>query len=105
MKLISIPENKYDNYRLDVIFEGYKWDPQFLDNNTIAKHVLVITEEENKELSRLTELLEKETIQAEKMLLSNLKLAKPLALPKQIRKRVNKNEKLSGGETYSPYAI
>jgi len=90
MKLISIPKNKYNDYRLDVIFEGYKWDPQFLDNNTIAKHVLVITEEEHKELERLTEELEKETTQAEKMLLSNLKIAKPLALPRQIRKELIK---------------
>ena len=80
MKLVSIPKDKYDKYRLDVIFDGYKWDPQFLDNNTIAKHVLIITEEEHKELERLTEKLDKETIQAEEMLNSNLKLAKPLAL-------------------------
>ena len=88
MKLVSIPKNEYDDYRLDVIFNGYKWDPQFLDNNTIAKHVLVITEEEHKELEKLTEGLDKETIQAEEMLNSNLKLAKPLALPRKIRKEL-----------------
>lgn len=90
MKLISIPKDKYDNYRLDVIFDGYKWDPQFLDNNTIAKHVLVITEEEHKELEMLTEKLDKETIQAELFLNNNLKLAKPLALPRQIHKELKK---------------
>jgi hypothetical protein len=56
-----------------------------LDNNTIAKHVLVLTEEEHKELELLTESLDKETIHAEEMLNKNLKLAKPLALPWQIR--------------------
>lgn len=35
MKLVPIPEKKYKDYRLDVIFNCYKWDPQFLDNNTI----------------------------------------------------------------------
>ena len=90
MKLVSIPKNKYDDYRLDVIFKGYKWDPQFLDNNTIAKHILVITEDEHNELERLTEKLDEETIQAEEMLNCNLKLAKPLALPKKIQKELRK---------------
>jgi Glutathionylspermidine synthase len=90
MKLVSIPKNEYENYRLDVIFNGYKWDPQFSDNNTIAKHVLVITEKEHKELERLTEGLDKETRQAEEMLNANLNLAKPLALPKKIRKELKK---------------
>lgn len=28
MKLISIPKEKYENYRLDLIFKAYKWDPR-----------------------------------------------------------------------------
>ena len=88
MKLVSIPENKYNNYMLDVIFDGYKWDPQYSDSNTIAKHILIITEEEHKELKTLTEKLDKETVHAEKILINNLKLAKPLALPKKIRREL-----------------
>ena len=89
MKLLSIPKEKYDDYRLDVIFNCYKWDPQFLDNNTIAKHVLVITQEEHEELERLTEKLDKETREAEELLNNNLKLAKPLALPKELKNMKN----------------
>ena len=85
MRLISIPENKYDDYRLDVIFQGYKWDPQFSDHNTIAKHIIVISEKEHAELESLTERLEKETIQAEQVLNNHLQLIKPLALPGKIR--------------------
>ena len=44
MKLVPIPEKKYKDYRLDVVFNCYKWNPQFLDNNTIAKYALVLTE-------------------------------------------------------------
>ncbi len=84
MRLVAIPKDKYNDYRLDLIFNAYKWDPQFLDNNTIAKYVLVITEEEDKKLKVLTEKLDKETRQAEEILNKNLKLAKPLALPKKI---------------------
>jgi len=90
MKLVSIPKDKYDNYRLDVIFNCYKWDPQFLDNNTIAKHILVMTEKEHKELETLTEMIDKETIQAEQFLNHNLKMAKPLELPKEIQKELKK---------------
>lgn len=90
MKLLSIPKNKYNDYRLDAIFNCYKWDPQFLDNNTLAKHVLVITKEEHEELERLTEKLSKETIEAEEFLNNNFKLAKPLALPKKIYKELKK---------------
>ena len=84
MKLISIPEERYEEYRLKAIFECYKWDPQFLDNNTVASHVLEITEEEYEEVAALTEKLDIETRNAEEFLNKNLDLAKPLALPKQI---------------------
>lgn len=90
MKLVSIPEDKYDNYRLDAIFNCYKWDPQFLDNNTLARHVLVLTEEEHAELERLTEKLDEETRRAEELLNSRLDIAKPLALPKRIGKELKK---------------
>lgn len=90
MKLVSIPANKYYDYRLDLMFNAYKWDPQFLDNNTIAKHALVITEQESKELEKLTEKLDKETRQAEETLNKNLGAIKPLALPKKINKELRK---------------
>ena len=90
MKLISIPKDKYDEYRIDLMFDAYKWDPQFFDSNTIAKQALVITDEEHKELERLTEQLDEETRKAEDLLNKNLKLAKPLALPKKIYKELKK---------------
>ena len=88
MRLELIPENKYDEYRLNAIFDCYKWDPQFLDNNTVAKYALVISEDEYKTLVELTEKIDKETIEAENVLNQNLKLAKPLALPKKIYKEL-----------------
>ena len=90
MKLVSIPKDKYDEYRIDIMFDAYKWDPQFFDSNTIAKQALVITDEEHKELERLTEQLDEETRKAEDLLNKNLKLAKPLALPKKIYKELKK---------------
>lgn len=90
MKIVSIPERKYDDYRLDLMFDCYKWDPQFLDNNTVAKHALVITEEEHEKLKKLTESIDKETVEAEEFLNNNLKFAKDLALPRKIHKELKK---------------
>ena len=50
MKLVPIPKEKYNEYRINLMFDAYKWDPQFLDNNTIAKYALVLTNEEHQEL-------------------------------------------------------
>ena len=90
MKLIHIPKNKYETYRLDCIFNCYKWDPQFFDSNTIAKYVLVISEDEHEELKNLTERLSMETIKAEEFLNNNLKYTKKLYLPRKIGKELNK---------------
>lgn len=88
MKLIQIPKEKYDEYRLTLMFESYKWDPQFLDNNTIAKHVLVLSQEEYTELKQLTEAIDKETRTAEEFLNSHLECTKILKLPKKFYKKI-----------------
>lgn len=90
MKLVPIPEDKYEAYRLKLMFDCYKWDPQFLDNNTIAKYALVLTQEEHEQLETMTEALDKETRMAEEFLNQNLKLAKPLALPKSVKREIRK---------------
>ena len=90
MRLVSIPTAQYDEYRLTLMFDCYKWDPQFLDNNTIAKYALVLTKEEDMELQRLTESLDQETRKAEEFLNQHLELTKPLALPKSVSKEIKK---------------
>lgn len=90
MKLISISDEKFEDYKIDAIFDCYKWDPQFSDNVTIAKYALVITEEEYKEVAKLTEDLARETRKAEEFLLRNLSIARPLALPKKIYKELKR---------------
>ena len=90
MKLLKIPDEKFEDYRLNAIFDCYKWDPQFEDNNTLAKYVLVLTKEEHEEIKRLTELIDKETIEAEEFINNNLNIAKPLALPKKIYNELKK---------------
>lgn len=90
MKLVPIPQEKYDEYRLTLLFDCYKWDPQFLDHNTVAKYALVITEEEHRELAFLTEKLDAETRAAEDFLNGHSEYIKPLALPKSVKKEIVK---------------
>lgn len=85
MELVPIPKDKYDEYRLTLMFDCYKWDPQFLDSNTIAKYALVITQEEHEELVRLTEKLDEETRTAEEFLNNHLELAMPLELTGKLK--------------------
>ena len=46
MKLLKIPEDKYYDYRLQAMFDCYKWDPQFYGSNTLSKYILLLTKEE-----------------------------------------------------------
>ena len=85
MKLVPIPNDMYNEYKLDVILDCYKWDPQFCDNNTVAKYALVLSEKEHVELKLLTEKLIKETIEAENFLNKNLKYTKALEIPNKFR--------------------
>ena len=89
MKLVKIPDEDYYDYRLQAMFDCYKWDPQFCDNNTLSKYVLVLTKEENNEVINLTKELDKETRAAEEYLNKNIKIAKKLALPKKIVEQIS----------------
>ena len=96
MRLVHIQKEKYKDYRIQLMFEAYKWDPQFLDNNTIAEYALVITEKEHEELKRMTEALDVETIAAEEFLNNNQTYAKSLLLNKKLKNEIIKMQ------TYKP---
>ena len=88
MKKIKIPEDRYYDYKIQAMFDCYKWDPQFCDNNTLSRYVLVLSKEENKELIELTQKLDNETRLAEEYLNKNTKIAKKLLLPKKILEQI-----------------
>ncbi|MCR5187261.1 MAG: glutathionylspermidine synthase family protein [Clostridia bacterium] len=88
MNLIEIPESKYYDYRIKAIFNCYKWDPQYIDNNTLSKYVLLLTQEESEKLKTLTEKLDSETSTAEKYLNNHPKIAKKLKLPKELSEQI-----------------
>lgn len=88
MKLVKIPEEKYYEYKINAMFDCYKWDTQFCDSNTLSKYVLILTEEENHEVIELTKKLDRETRLAEEYLNKNIKIAKKLALPQKITEQI-----------------
>ncbi len=90
MRLIPIPKEAYGEYRLNLLFDCYKWDPQFQDKNTVAGYALLLTQQEHEELRRLTEELDAETRAAEEAFNRNLSLAKPLAFPCKLRREIRK---------------
>ena len=63
MKLVKIPN--FEDYRVDALFDCYKWDPQFSDSETLARFALVLSEDEASDVASLTESLDKETRAAE----------------------------------------
>ncbi|MBR4084839.1 MAG: glutathionylspermidine synthase family protein [Lachnospiraceae bacterium] len=90
MKLIPIPKENYEEYRRNLMFGCYKWDPQFVDNNTIARYALVLTKDEQQELATLTEQLDAETRAAEEYLIRHQELAGPLAFSKKLKRELKK---------------
>lgn len=90
MRLISIPEEKFADYRREVIFDGYKWDPQFLDSSTVSQSVLLLSAEEHQQLVKLTEKLGWETMAAEQFINENQHLSRKLALPRKLRQEIKK---------------
>lgn len=81
-----IPEEKYSEYRYNVIFKAYKWDPQVYDHNTVAKHAVVINQATARQLEIYAEKLSEETMLMEEALMNTPHLAKKLGLPRKIIK-------------------
>jgi len=90
LELALIPNEHYSEYRYNVIFNAYKWDPQVGDHNTIAKHVVLMDQETARQLETWAEQLSVETMLMEEAFIHKTKLAKQLGLPRKILKTLNR---------------
>lgn len=81
VRLVRIPEQQYPQYRYEVIWGAYKWDPQVEDANTVSEYVALLDEETVRYLADTAEALAKETVGMEQEILGNLSLARELGLP------------------------
>ena len=88
--LSRIPKEHYADYRYEVIFSAYKWDPQVGDHNTIAEHVVLIDAPTARQLEAWAEQLATETVQVEQAMIKRQDLAKKLGLPHSINKTLKR---------------
>lgn len=65
VKLGEIPDKDFYDYKLDVMFSGYKWDSQAGEQSTICNKVVLLSEECMEFLSKTAVCLYNETIQME----------------------------------------
>ncbi|NLK86143.1 MAG: glutathionylspermidine synthase family protein [Clostridiaceae bacterium] len=90
VELALIPNERYSEYRYNVIFNAYKWDPQVGDHNTIAKHVVLMDQETAGQLETWAEQLSEETMLMEEAFVHKPELAKKLGLPRKVLKALGR---------------
>lgn len=84
--LARIPEERYADYRREVIFKAYKWDPQVADHNTVARHAVLLSPDCAARIARQAEAAAAETLRMEQALLHRRDLVKKLGIPAPLRK-------------------
>ena len=85
-RLALIPAEAYSDYRYEVIFGAYKWDPQVRDSNTVSRHAAIITRETARELNALAEGLSAEVAAMEETLLPRPDLHRAMGFSGQLKK-------------------
>lgn len=90
IKISLIPPDEYSDYRYNVIFKAYKWDPQVEDHSTISKHAILMNRETAMQLKSLSEQLSTETMLMEEELINKVHLAKELGFPGKIYKSLSR---------------
>lgn len=88
LNLVTIPSEEYNDYKMEVIFEAFKWDAQVHDTNTVSRHILLMDEHIADKLARWAQQLSEETFNIEEALWKNPKLAKGLGIPYRVQKQL-----------------
>jgi len=97
--IAPIPPEKYEDYRCEVIFKAYKWDPQCGDRDTVSRHACLLSQEAARKLEEWSEALTAELFLMERKLLDDLPLGKELWLEKKILKAFRRSQGPAG---YNP---
>jgi glutathionylspermidine synthase len=98
--IAPIPPESFEDYRYEVIFKAYKWDPRVGDHDTISRYACLLSGETAQELETLAEALAAETSLMERKLIDDFALAKDLWLDKPVLKALRRAQRLGGG--YDP---
>ncbi len=86
IELRPLPDRQFDGLKKEIIFKCSKWDPQVGDQCTISKHAIILSEFCASKLKNAAESLYSETLQLERNLVNNPRLAKGLGMPFRILK-------------------
>ena len=97
LTLVQIPPEHYSDYRYEVIFKAYKWDPQVKDSNTVSRHAIIITPEAAWELYTLAEQLSDEVMGMEESLITHPDLHKAMGFSGKIKKPLSRMGNYSRG--------
>jgi glutathionylspermidine synthase len=81
-----VSHNEFAVIRRTVILDGYKWDPQVGDTNTLAPFPLILKSSAWKKLAGMAELLTAETLEAEAEIVREPSLLENLGLPAALRR-------------------
>lgn len=85
IKIGKIPDEQFQEYRLQQIFDGYKWDYQSGSHqSTISDEVILLDEANRNFLMEATEALAKETVELELALREQPHLLRKLGLSERI---------------------
>ena len=84
MRLAPIPPADYPEYRLSAIFNGFKWDPQVEDVNTLSDQVLLLDGSTAAWLASTAEDLARETAEMEALLLSRPEVFRDLGIDRSL---------------------
>src|SRR5262249_10513843 len=84
LQLVPLPVD-YLTYRRQVIFHGFKWDPQVGDTATISDHACVLSPGLASRLARLAEALASETMNLENALALRPELFADVGIPRRLR--------------------
>ena len=76
IKIVSLPASHYAEYRMDVMFDGYKWDLQAGEQSTISDKVVLLEREEATFLAEQAVKLYEETVMMERALQGKSKLVR-----------------------------
>ncbi|MGH8529448.1 MAG: glutathionylspermidine synthase family protein [Nevskiales bacterium] len=88
----------YGEYRRQVIFDCFKWDPQVGDINTICDHAAVLSSSTASQLADWSESLARETMQLEDALSERTDLFRELGLPRSLTEVLTRKRSKALGE-------
>jgi len=84
IKIKSIPASHYSDYRVDVMFDGYKWDLQAGEQSTISDKVVLLEHDDMSFLVEHAVKLYHETIKMEVALQKKSELALKMGISKEM---------------------